>query len=503
MRTYSGWALVQALVCAVGVSGFSLSDLISDVVPLKIATDNTAQKFEGWGTSLAWFAEYIGCLEDSQQERVADLLFDAETGLGLQIVRYNIGGSNTTLNATNSMRPFAAVPSMLLANGTYNWALDIQQAEVMLAAQDRGALIFEAFSNSPPWFMTMSGDPSGNVNGTSDNLAPANYDAFVDYLTEVVQYYREEKNITFRTVEPFNEPSSTEWQLGNIQEGCHYNPLTQDSILQKLAASLDAKGLSPETGISASDEDEYGTSIATFLQYGAALSVIDQISTHAYQETLETVISIPLDLLASQAGKRLWMTEYAGGSFNVSDIQTGLALSTQILGDLKNGGVQAWIYWQAVENIYGPGGLWGFLQMPFGDYGPQDVPWPNIPIQISKQYYAMMQYSKFIKNGWTILSTDSDVWTLAAMYQDEESNTDIAVVTTNTESSSTNTNWQFGSMSSHYVVEVFRTSATENCTQLTDVVLPSNGVLQYTLPSNSITTFHFTIEAEAAVATAG
>ena len=29
----------------------------------------------------------------------------------------------------------------------------------MLAAQDRGALIFEAFSNSPPWFMTMSGDP--------------------------------------------------------------------------------------------------------------------------------------------------------------------------------------------------------------------------------------------------------------------------------------------------------------------------------------------------------
>jgi len=53
--------------------------------------------------------------------------------------------------------------------------------------------------------------------------------------------------------------------------------------LQKLAASLDAKGLSPDTGISASDEDEYGTSIATFLQYGSALSVIDQIGTHAYQ----------------------------------------------------------------------------------------------------------------------------------------------------------------------------------------------------------------------------
>lgn len=49
----------SARVC----SGFSLSDLISDLVPLKITTGSTAQEFEGWGTSLAWFAEYIGCLE--------------------------------------------------------------------------------------------------------------------------------------------------------------------------------------------------------------------------------------------------------------------------------------------------------------------------------------------------------------------------------------------------------------------------------------------------------
>lgn len=29
----------------------------------------------------------------------------------------------------------------------------------MFAARDRGALIFEAFANSPPWFMTISGKP--------------------------------------------------------------------------------------------------------------------------------------------------------------------------------------------------------------------------------------------------------------------------------------------------------------------------------------------------------
>lgn len=52
-------------------------------------------------------------------------------------------------------------------------------------------------------------------------------------------------------------------------------------LLQKLAASLTAKGLS-ETSISASDESDYGQSIGTFLQYGNALDVISQINTHSY-----------------------------------------------------------------------------------------------------------------------------------------------------------------------------------------------------------------------------
>lgn len=54
---------------------------------------------------------------------MADLLFDADVGLGMEIVRFNVGGSNTTQEAVNSMRPFAAVPSVLLADGSYDWAL--------------------------------------------------------------------------------------------------------------------------------------------------------------------------------------------------------------------------------------------------------------------------------------------------------------------------------------------------------------------------------------------
>ena len=114
-----------------------------------------------------------------------------------------------------------------------------------------------------------------------------------------------------------------------------------------------------------------------------------------------------------------------------------------------------------------------------------------------------MQYSKFIKNGWTILDTSQDIWTLAAMNKLDASTSEIAVVTTNKDSSTTTTNWQFGSMSAQYIVEVYRTSATENCTRLTDAVLPSNGVLQYDLPGNSITTFYFITGSTTSAATAG
>ena len=90
------------------------------------------------------------------------------------------------------------------------------------------------------------------------------------------------------------------------------------------------------------------------------------------------------------------------------------------------------------------------------------------------------------------------------MIQSDDSSTQVAVVTTNTGSDTTTTDWNFGSTNSaQYSVEVYRTSATENFAQLSDVTLPTSGVLQYGLPSNSITTFHLTLLPDSGTATAG
>ena len=76
----------------------------SSLVPkdLQYAADREQQAFEGWGTSLCWFANVAGGYPDPQRNYLADLLFDLKKGLGLQICRYNIGGSGWgTLDVPN------------------------------------------------------------------------------------------------------------------------------------------------------------------------------------------------------------------------------------------------------------------------------------------------------------------------------------------------------------------------------------------------------------------
>lgn len=91
--------------------------------------------------------------------------------------RYNIGGSGWDCPGKSDMRPGGAVPSFLKPDGkSYDWSVDAGQRWTLLAAKERGASVFEAFSNSPPCFMTKSGYASGNWDANDDNLPSKNYE---------------------------------------------------------------------------------------------------------------------------------------------------------------------------------------------------------------------------------------------------------------------------------------------------------------------------------------
>ena len=47
------------------------------------------QTLKGWGTSACWWSQY--CADEKAAEEIAELLY-GDTGLKLNIYRYNIGG---------------------------------------------------------------------------------------------------------------------------------------------------------------------------------------------------------------------------------------------------------------------------------------------------------------------------------------------------------------------------------------------------------------------------
>ena len=427
-----------------------------------------------------------GAFPDAIRTRVADLVFDPVKGLGLQIARYNVGGSGWATPDVDNLRPGGNVDSFQGPDGSYDWSKDAAQRWMLLAAKERGANLFEAFSNSPPYWMTISGRASGAASASDDNLAPANYTAFADYLVEVVDHFRTDWNVTFRTLDPFNEPATDYWWAGNVQEGCHFDRSSQSAFIPVLADALQRKGLTGVVEIAASDETSMADALESFESWTpAAKALISQVNTHAYWgRTYPRVALGPAGVLA--AGKRLWQSEYGAGTAPPDDMTDGLALSSQAAADVNVLQAGAWVYWQAFENLDGkePTPWWGLGQLSF-DSGKG--------IRVGKQFWALAQYSKHVRAGATILASPAPASLVVALAPGEEGGKDKLVLVftragpTDT-AAAVDVSSFLGGRAGHATAT--RTSATEDGADAGDLALPREwgGRFDVRLGARSVTT---------------
>ena len=181
-----------------------------------------------------------------------DLLYgdpERRLTLGLNVARYNIGGGDAPGHA--HMRRDAQIEGFQAGAGQpFDFTRDASQRRMLHEAQERGADIFEAFSNSPPYWMTNSGCASGTTTGAGDDLNPIHYADFVNYLVTVVDYFAMWEGIVFESLEAFNEPDG-HWKALSSQEGNDVAQATQQTLIPMLAQALDSAFL--PTVVSASD----------------------------------------------------------------------------------------------------------------------------------------------------------------------------------------------------------------------------------------------------------
>ncbi len=397
----------------------------------------------------------------------------------------------------------------------YDWNADNNQINVLKAAMQNSGEEFhpEAFSNSPPYFMTESGCSSGNTDSNRDNLRADSVNAFAKYMADVIEYWNN-NGILFKSTDPMNEPYTNYWGANsNKQEGCHFDQgESQSRILVALNRELEAKGLG-NILISATDETSIDTAITSYNKLSdEAKAVVDRIDTHTYGGSNRA----GLNELAENENKNLWMSEVDGGytaGTNAGEMSAALGLAQQMMKDVNGLESTAWILWNAIDmhsdsSEYGQSwvnkgsqndftsmdALYNAVNLNSGYWGFAYADHDTGNIELTKKYYGFGQLSKYIRPGYTIIGSNKG--SVLSAYDSEGKR--AVIVALNTSDADKNYKFDlsgFTTMGSN--IQAIRTSGSlaegENWADVTaiDNIVPDTEGRTFTatMKANSITTY--------------
>ncbi|MEY4488677.1 MAG: hypothetical protein RIQ79_1185, partial [Verrucomicrobiota bacterium] len=383
---------------------------------VKIDPAATQGVWEGWGTSLAWWAKDFGHRDD-----IADWLFTTGTvqingttlpGLGMTIARYNAGACSSAeidgrrMVVSRSILPFRQLDTFWLdgrnrdpASTSWDWSADANQRGMLQKARDRGANHFELFFNSPPWWMCVNDNPSGGPKGNIENLRADMRESFAYYIATIARRAADHWGLAFTSVATFNEPSSDYWFANGKQEGSHFSPRSQAEILPLVRAALDRQGLAT-LALSASDETSYDHALNAWRAYPPEVrAIVAQVNVHGYQGLNGNRAALRAEA-ATRDGKPIWNSEHGDRDAD------GLHMAQVLHHDMAVLRPLAWCYWQPIDGgREGKGGSgWGFIDanMLSSKLG-----------KVNPKAYVFAQYSRHIRPGMTILDLGNERVTAA------------------------------------------------------------------------------------------
>lgn len=359
--------------------------------------------WEGWGTSLAWWARTWGDRDD-----LADIFFSNKTtqsaagvqlpGLSFNIARHNAGACSwNTINGESMVVSPNIMPTRQIeghwlnwdsedpSSSSWDWTVDANQRSMLQKAKARGANRFELFSNAPMWWMLYNHNPSGGSND-GENITPWNVQSHALYLATIAKYAKEHWGIEFESIGPFNEPSGYWWRPTGQQEGCHIDVETQEVIINHLRAELRKRELT-NTFISASDESKTPEAVDTLKNLGGAKHIIKRVNVHGYSYTKGD--RDELFGLASSLGLKVWNSEYG------DDDASGEGLVVNLLLDFQWLRPTGWVYWQVLD-----AGGWGLIDADNE---------ANRLGEAHQKYFVLAQFSRHIREGMKILGGADNV----------------------------------------------------------------------------------------------
>lgn len=429
------------------------------------------QVMEGFGAAIADYGSDIYNLPEPRRTELMHFLFDKNTGMGLNILRFRIWDDGNSGDACPSIHPDADTWRYTDANGE---PLDKYQVWIAQTAKAINPdLKVIAVPWSPPGWM--------KTNGSFKNGGHLRIDMYQEFATMLANYcinYKKLFGVDIYAVSIQNEPT-----LQATYGSCDYTGDEMKNFLDILKATFVQKDVT--TKIMASDSQTYNDLDANYFVDGhqsdpvmdlikdtSGNSGLDIVSAHGYGVYGYYDARIHNPLL--QAQKPFWMTEICHTDPNFTDtIEETMPWARTLHNYIEHAQASAWLYWRFVRNI-SPGEV---LVKTDGSN-------PFTPLKL---VYMMGNYSKFVQPGYIRIKADSSQDALITAYKDRISGRFVIVAVNDNPGADKNVTFNLNDFTTGSVTP-YRTSGTEDLAKLPDIPVSWNSFTAV-LPPNSITTF--------------
>ena len=375
---------------------------------LKINPRKEYQTFKGVGASGAWWAQIVGGWDHideksgaSVRDRIAELLYNKETGIGMEVYRYNIGAGSKHSGKGEYSQPARSTECFEISKGEYDWKRDANAVYMMKKCVENGADEVVFFVNSPIERLTKNGLAHNKKHQLfHENISPKNYNEFAEYCLDVTEHFVED-GIPIKYLSPVNEPI---WVWNGGQEGCFYRPRSVKNVFKVFATEIDKREALNNVKLSGAESGDLRWFNKSYtrqlLKDKNVRAHLDGVDVHSYCLPLPLPITIPFlnDRLGFVKRFRKWMdkkypdvpvimsewTHMQGG--RDYGMESALVTATTMHEDFTLLNAASWQHWIAVSEVDYCDGL---IYINLDDK----------TFEITKRYYVTGNYSKYIKPG--------------------------------------------------------------------------------------------------------
>jgi O-glycosyl hydrolase len=483
----------SALTAAFPVRAFAQSDSPGSLAttPPAVVDSNVVQTMQGFGAAGAWWPNDLVNFRDAVQQQVANLLFDVNTGIGLSVYRYNIGGGG--VGVTNPVR---APQTFLVSPGKYDWRRDRAGRTFLRLAAERNVPILVGFVNSAPSIWTTNGLNTGG------SLKLGSEVEYAGYLADIVQHFHDRNGVTLSYVSPMNEPDYT--FAGGGQEGMAVPAVQRAIVVQTLGKALarQARYCRVIADESSHVGDQFNPELPLWMTIPGTSQYVGALAHHLYDFPGDLPLQTARQL-GRLYGKTLWCTELCcinsttgvfGQQYDPT-IAGAMPVVNRIWQCLTQANDAAFHWWVACSSAIGsdPNAVnssgWndGLLY-----YDPEYASNANQQIYTTKRYYALGNFSRYVRPGDQRHEVTGGPSNLRLLAFSSTTGWSLVVIN-NSPAGSAASSFQLQLPQQPWpaltVAGAVETSATQSLGAVALPVLGPGMVVSGTVPAQSITTF--------------